>query len=71
MARAMPELQKNLVSMFDSLKQAGVGMGLSAGGRTRWRAKVLHIPPKANINTWMSDEAKRMAQEPRAPLWTR
>lgn len=57
-----PELQKNLSDTFTALKQSGVGMGLTAGAADVLARKVMGIPPKANINTWMSDEAKRMAE---------
>ena len=57
-----PELQKNLATTFESLKQSGIGMGLTGGAADTLARKVMGIPPKANINTWMSDEAKRMAE---------
>jgi hypothetical protein len=37
-------------------------MGLTGGAADALARKVMGIPPKANINTWMSDEAKRMAE---------
>jgi hypothetical protein len=57
-----PELQKNLVDTFNALKTTGEGMGLTGGAADTLARKVMGIPPKANINTWMSDEAKRMAE---------
>jgi TP901 family phage tail tape measure protein len=59
----MPELKTNLVDTFNALKKSGEGMGLTATAADALARQVLKIPPKANINTWMSDEAKRMAQE--------
>jgi TP901 family phage tail tape measure protein len=63
-----PELQKNLVDTFNALKQTGTGMGLTGGAADTLARKVMGIPPKANINTWMSDSAKRMAQETSAAV---
>jgi TP901 family phage tail tape measure protein len=57
-----PELQANLHSTYDSLMTALAGMGITGGGADTLARKVLGIPKKANINTWMSDEAKRMAE---------
>lgn len=58
-----PELQKNLKSTYDSLITAGKGMGLTGGDADTLARKVMGVPKKANINTWMSSEAKRMAEE--------
>lgn len=57
------ELQTNLSTTFTNLRQTAVDMGLTEGAADALARKVMGIPPKANINTWMSDEAKRMAQE--------
>lgn len=57
-----PELQANLHSTYDSLITALAGMGIVGGGADTLARKVLGIPKQANINTWMSDEAKRMAE---------
>ncbi|AYN57872.1 tail length tape measure protein [Arthrobacter phage Faja] len=58
----MPELKTNLVDSFNALVATGKGMGLTGTAADSLARKVLGIPPKANINTWMSDEAKRMAE---------
>ncbi|QFG09562.1 tail length tape measure protein [Arthrobacter phage TripleJ] len=57
-----PELQKTLGTTFGQLKQTAIDMGLTGGAADALARKVMGIPPKANINTWMSDEAKRMAE---------
>ncbi|GAA1276944.1 phage tail tape measure protein [Arthrobacter pascens] len=59
----MPELQQNLVDTFNAMKKTGEGMGLTGAAADALARDVMDIPPKANINTWMSDAAKRMAQE--------
>ncbi|UVF60981.1 tape measure protein [Arthrobacter phage Sakai] len=58
-----PELQANLRTTYDSLITALGGMGIVGGGADTLARKVLGIPKKADINTWMSDEAKRMAEQ--------
>ncbi|UYL88306.1 tape measure protein [Arthrobacter phage EvePickles] len=63
-----PELQKNLVTTFNNLKQTAIDMGISAGAADGLARKVMGIPPKANINTWMSDAAKRMAEDTKNAL---
>jgi len=58
-----PELQKNLGDTFNALKKSGEGMGLTGGAADTLARKIMGIPPKADINTWMSDAAKRMAEQ--------
>lgn len=63
-----PELQKNLSATYESLKTAGVGMGLTAGAADDLARRVLGVPDKADINTWMSSEAKRMAEQTKGAI---
>jgi hypothetical protein len=61
-------LQKNLSATYESLKTAGVGMGLTAGAADDLARRVLGVPDKADINTWMSSEAKRMAEQTKGAI---
>lgn len=58
-----PELQANLRGTYDSLITTLAGMGITGTGADDLARKVLGIPDNANIDTWMSDQAKRMAEE--------
>lgn len=58
-----PELQANLRSTYDSLITTLAGMGITGEGADDLARRVLGIPDNANIDTWMSDQAKRMAEQ--------
>ena len=57
------ELQANLSTTFSNLRQTAIDMGLTEAAADALAREVMGIPPKANIDTWMSDNAKRMAEE--------
>jgi TP901 family phage tail tape measure protein len=56
-------LQGNLRTTYDNLITSAGQFGITGGKADELARKVLGIPAKANINSWMSDAAKRMAQE--------
>ncbi|MHA7261910.1 phage tail tape measure protein [Arthrobacter sp. TMN-37] len=58
-----PELQAQLRGTYNSLITALGGMNITGAAADALARDVLGIPDNANIDTWMSDEAKRMAQE--------
>jgi hypothetical protein len=58
-----PELQRNLKGTYDSLIVALAGMGITGAGADTLARKVMGIPKKADINTWMSSAAKTMAEQ--------
>jgi len=62
------ELQSNLVTTFNNLKQTAIDMGISATAADGLARKVMGIPPKANVESWMSDAAKRMAEDTKSAL---
>ncbi|QWY79648.1 tail length tape measure protein [Arthrobacter phage Persistence] len=57
------ELQGNLRGTYNSLITAAGQFGITGGQADALARKVLGIPPKANIDSWMSDAAKRMAEQ--------
>jgi TP901 family phage tail tape measure protein len=58
-----PELQANLRGTYDSLIVAAGGMGITGGAADSLARQVMGIPKEVNIDSYMSDAAKRMAQE--------
>lgn len=57
------ELQANLGQTYDSLIHTLDGMGITGGAADDLARRVMGIPDNANISTWMSDQAKRMAEQ--------
>ncbi|WP_458116965.1 phage tail tape measure protein [Arthrobacter sp. D2-10] len=57
-----PELQANLATTFQSLLTTLDGMGITGTAADDLARKVMGIPPEANVDTWMSDQAKIMAE---------
>ncbi|WP_102160058.1 phage tail tape measure protein [Zhihengliuella halotolerans] len=62
------EVQSSLKNTYDSLIEAGVGMGLTKADAEALTREVLGIPDDADIDTWMSDAAKRTAEETSAAV---
>lgn len=56
------ELQGNLSNTYNGLVAAAGQFGITGGEAESLARKVLGVPDGVNINTWMSDEAKRMAE---------
>jgi sulfur carrier protein ThiS len=59
-------LQGNLKGTYDGLVAAGIQFGLTDDEAIALARDILKVPPKVNINSWMSSEAKRMAQDTKA-----
>ncbi|QDG65851.1 phage tail tape measure protein [Pseudarthrobacter sp. NIBRBAC000502772] len=58
---SMPEVQGQLTKTYDAMVLTARGFGLGKDEAEALTRSILHIPPGVDINTWMSDEAKRMA----------
>ncbi|MCO1338092.1 phage tail tape measure protein [Kocuria polaris] len=56
------EVQASLRSTYDSLIEAGRGMGLTKKDAEALTREVLGIPDDADIDSWMDHEAKRTAE---------
>jgi TP901 family phage tail tape measure protein len=56
-------LQGNLKTTYNNLVTSAGQFGITGGKADELARKVMGIPPKANINSWMSDAAKRMAEQ--------
>lgn len=56
-------LQGNLRTTYDNLVASAGQFGVTGGAADSLARKVLGIPPKANIDTWMSTAAKQMAEQ--------
>lgn len=63
-----PELQANLRMTYDSLVNSANGMGITGGAADDLARRVLGVPDNVDVNSWMSDAAKAMAQDTTAAL---
>jgi TP901 family phage tail tape measure protein len=59
---SMPEVQGQLGKTYDAMVLTAKGFGLGQEESEALTRSILHIPPGVDIKTWMSDEAKRMAE---------
>lgn len=59
---SMPAIQEQLGKTYDAMVTTAEGFGLGKEEAEALTRGILHIPPGVDINTWMSDEAKRMAE---------
>jgi TP901 family phage tail tape measure protein len=57
------DLQKKLGDTFNDLIGVAGKFGITGGAADALARKVLGIPPGVNIDTWMADSAKRMAEQ--------
>lgn len=55
-------VQGQLGKTYDAAVKTFEGFGLTEEAANALTREILHIPPGVNVNSWMSDEAKRMAQ---------
>lgn len=58
-----PELQANLRSTYDSLITTLAGFGITGDGADTLARRVMGVPKEANVDSWMSDAAKQMAEQ--------
>jgi len=56
-------VQGQLGKTYDAAVKTFEGFGLSEQGAIDLTREILHIPPGVSVQSWMSDEAKRMAQQ--------
>ena len=56
-------VQDQLGKTYDAMVRSFEGFGLSEQGAKELTSSILHIPPGVDVKSWMSDEAKRMAQQ--------
>lgn len=57
------QLQANLVTTYNNLITTAGQFGITGDAATTLARDILKIPANANINTWMSDYALKMAQQ--------
>jgi len=55
-------VQGQLGKTYDAMVHAAEGFGLSTEQAEALTRSILHVPPGVDVKSWMSDEAKRMAQ---------
>lgn len=58
---SMPAVQDQLTKTYDAMVLTAKGFGLGQEEAEALTGSILHIPPGVDVKTWMSDEAKRMA----------
>lgn len=56
-------LQGNLTATYDALVAGAGQFGITGQAAIDLAREILHVPPGVDIKSWMSDAAKRMAQE--------
>lgn len=59
---AQPEVQNQLNRTYDAAVKTFQGFGMSEQAAIDMTREILHIPAGVSVQSWMSDEAKRMAQ---------
>jgi TP901 family phage tail tape measure protein len=56
-------VQGQLVKTYDAMVTTARGFGLGKDEAEALTRSILHIPPGVDVQTWMDDEAKRMAEQ--------
>lgn len=65
---SMPAVQEQLGKTYDAMVTTARGFGLGKEEAEALTRGILHIPPGVDVKTWMSDEAKRMAEQTKGAL---
>jgi TP901 family phage tail tape measure protein len=65
---SMPAVQQQLNKTYDAMVTTARGFGLGKDEAEALTRSILHIPPGVDVNTWMSDEAKRMAEQTKGAI---
>lgn len=65
---SMPEVQTQLKRTYDAMVRTAEGFGLGTEEAEALTRSILHVPPGVDVNTWMSDEAKRMAEQTKGAI---
>jgi TP901 family phage tail tape measure protein len=60
---SMPAVQEQLNKTYDAMVNTAKGFGLGTEQSEALIRSILHIPAGVDVKTWMSDEAKRMADQ--------
>lgn len=60
---AQPEVQNQLNRTYDAAVKTFEGFGMSEQAAIDMTREILHVPAGVSVQSWMSDEAKRMAQQ--------
>ena len=55
-------VQGQLVKTFDQMVRTAMGFGMSEEAAKALTREILHVPPGVKVESWMSDQAKLMAQ---------
>ena len=61
-------LQGNLNDTYEKLKASAAQFGITGGAADDLARMILKVPPGVDVKSWMSDEAKRMAEKTTAAL---
>jgi len=61
-------VQGQLSKTYDAMVTTARGFGLGKEEAEALTRSILHVPPGVDINTWMSEEAKRMAENTKAAI---
>ncbi|WP_413454608.1 phage tail tape measure protein [Glutamicibacter sp. FR1] len=62
------QLQKKLSATYSDLVSAGEAFGMTAGDAENLAREVLGIPDDVKVDSWMSSEAKRTAEQTKAAV---
>jgi hypothetical protein len=65
---SMPAVQEQLGKTYDAMKKTAEGFGLGTAEAEALTREILHIPPGVDVKSWMSDEAKRMAEQTKGAM---
>jgi len=60
---SMPAVQDQLSKTYDAMVRTAEGFGLGKDEAENLTRSILHVPPGVDVHSWMSDEAKRMAEQ--------
>lgn len=62
-SKSLTDVSTQLVSTYNAGVKSAEGLGLSTEAAQALVRETMHIPPGVSIESWMSDEARRMAEE--------
>jgi TP901 family phage tail tape measure protein len=65
---SMPAVQGQLTKTYDAMVKTAEGFGLGKAEAEKLTGSILHIPPGVDVKSWMSSEAKRMAEQTKAAI---
>jgi TP901 family phage tail tape measure protein len=65
---SMPAVQDQLGKTYDAMVKTATGFGMGKEEAEALTRGILHIPPGVDVKSWMSDEAKRMAEQTKGAI---